>query len=121
MNYDFLFEICIYFNKNENTYVCVHTNTHIYVYVDVQKALFYRYPCIALQVTPHQEATTGTQQDSIQHLTIANNVTDTQQSLTQHQPTPQYALPNKGTTSNKDQKARNYMIISVLLKYLWML
>ena len=87
----------------------------------MQKTLFYRYACIALQVTPYQEVAIGTQQDSIQHLTVVNNVIDTQHSSVQHQPTPQYALPNKGTTSNKDQEVRNYMIISVFLKCLWML
>ena len=66
--------------------------------------MFYRCVYIALQITLLHEASTGTQQDSIQHLTVANNVTDTQQSSVQHQPTPQYALPNKGTASNKDQE-----------------
>ena len=62
---------------------------------------------IALQVTSLQEAATGIQQDSIQHLTVANNFTDTQQSSVQHQPTPQYALPNKATASNKDQEVHS--------------
>ena len=66
--------------------------------------MFYRCVYIALQVTPLHETATGRQQDSIQHLTVANDATDTQQSSVQHQPTPQYALPNKGTASNKDQE-----------------
>ena len=73
------------------------------MYSHTDKHCIYGYVYIALQVTPLQEAATGRQQDSIQHYTVANNVTDTQQSSV-HQPTPQYALPNKETASNKDQE-----------------
>ena len=72
---------------------------------------------IALQVTPRQEAATGTQQDSIQHLTVVNNATDTQHSSVQHQPTLQYALPNKGTTSNKDQEVRVIILAKIASMY----
>ena len=55
-----------------------------------------------------QNATTGEQQGSVQHLTVVNNV-DTQENSdsAQHQPTVQYALPNKRVASNKDQKVHN--------------
>ena len=73
------------------------------MYSHRDKHCIYRCVYIALQVTPLHEAATGTQQDTIQHYTVANNVTDTQQSSV-HQPTPQYALPNEETASNKDQE-----------------
>ena len=88
------------------TYICIHT--HVYMY---RLTLHYDYTYIAFQVIALQEAATGTQQSSIQHHTIDNNSNDTQQRSSVHQPTPQYALPNKGTASNKDQEASIYAMI----------
>ena len=75
-------------------------------------ALHYRYAYIPLQDIPLQEATTGAQQSSIQHQTVVNNDDDTQLSSAQHQPMPQYALPDKGTASNKDKKVATLHIIT---------
>ena len=60
------------------------------------------YTCITVQA---QNSTTDGQQDCVQHLTVVNNA-DTQENSdsAQHQPTVQYALPNKRVTNNKDQK-----------------
>ena len=65
---------------------------------------------IILQVVALQNSTTGEQQGCVQHLTVVNNA-DTQENSdsAQHQPTVQYALPNKTVTSNKDQKVQNYI------------
>ena len=62
------------------------------------------------------KSTTGEQHDCIQHITVVNNA-DTQENLdsAQHQPTVQYALPNKRVASNKDQtvhiRTTTYLVV----------
>ena len=62
--------------------------------------------CIHIYITVQaQNSTTDGQQGCVQYLTVVNNA-DTQENSdsAQHQPTVQYALPNKRVASNKDQK-----------------
>ena len=83
----------------------MHTHSCIYVQINIALQIYIH----CFKVIALQEAATGTQQSSIQHHTIDNSI-DTQQSSV-HQPIPQYAIPNKGTASNKDQEASIYAMI----------
>ena len=51
-----------------------------------------------------QNSTTGEQQGCVQHLTVVNNADTQENSDSAHQPSVQYALPNKRVANNKDQK-----------------
>ena len=84
-------------------YRCILNNIYVHTYITIQ--------AIALQ-----NSTTGEQQRSVQHLTVANNA-DTQENSdsAQHQPTVQYALPNKRVVNNKDQK----VVIKIELIRYW--
>ena len=58
-----------------------------------------------------QETTTGTQKDSDQHHTTANDAAGEQQSSVQHQATPQYALLNY---KPKDQVVSSNILFSYI-------
>ena len=64
---------------------------------------------IIIQVIALQNSTTDGQQGCVQHLTLVNTAgTQENSDSAQHQPTVQYALPNKRVANNKDQKVVKY-------------